>query len=198
MSSPIKILTFAGSARKDSLNKKLARLGAKLCREAGVEAQFIDLLDYNLPLYDGDYEMNNPYPENATSLKQHFDHCQGFLIASPEYNSSVSALLKNTIDWLSRSSDGGGDLSVFAGKVVALVSTSPGQLGGLRGLNHIRQIMSNIGCFVIPNQLAVGQGLNAFTNDNQLINEHISDHFNQVIKSLIETTSRMNLELDKL
>ncbi len=197
MGVPIKMLSFAGSARESSINKKLARLGAKIANAAGVETKFVDLRDYSLPIYEGDYEENNPYPEKAQKLKQLFQDSHGFLIASPEYNSSISALLKNTIDWLSRSSDGGTDLSAFSGKVVALVSASPGQLGGLRGLNHIRSIMSNIGCFVLPSQLAVAQGFSIFDEQGTLNKELVANQFNSIIQSLIETTKRFNVDLDQ-
>lgn len=197
MNQPTKILCFAGSARAESLNKKLAMLGAKVMESLGVESQFVDLKDYPLPLYDGDFEQNNPYPENAAKLKQLLQGHQGFLIASPEYNSSITALLKNTLDWITRSEDKGTDLSAFSSKIIAIVSASPGMLGGLRGLVHIRSILSNIGAIVIPNQLAIGQGFQAFDKTGSLTDSNQSEQFHATLEALVQTTKRFNIDLEK-
>ena len=145
-----KILAFAGSTRTDSLNKKLVKIAANGAKNVGAEVTFIDLRDYPMPLYDGDLEAKEGLPPNALKLKEIFWQHQGFLIASPEYNSSYSGVLKNTIDWLSRpaSSDEPG-LSCFVGRVAAIMSTSPGALGGLRGLAALRQLLENIQVIVL-------------------------------------------------
>ena len=129
-----KILVFAGSAREDSLNKKLARVGARAVDAAGGQATFIDLRDYPLPLYDGDLEARDGIPANAKKLKQLFIDHQGLLIASPENNASMSALLKNTIDWISRQDGEQSGLVPYAHKVAALMAASPSVRGGLRGV----------------------------------------------------------------
>lgn len=121
-----KILFLAGSARKDSLNKKLAKVAYELAIEQGADATFIDLKDYPLPIYDADDEVAGGLPENAIKLKALFVEHSGIFIASPEYNSSFSALLKNTIDWISRPhTEKERPLSAFADKVAGLASTSP-------------------------------------------------------------------------
>src|SRR5262249_29719722 len=97
-----RILAFAGSTRRDSFNKKLAGIAADGARAAGAEVTFIDLRDYPLPLYDGDLEAEKGLPEQAQRLKKLFLDHDGLLISSPEYNSSISGVLKNTIDWVSR------------------------------------------------------------------------------------------------
>ncbi|MBZ0249030.1 MAG: NAD(P)H-dependent oxidoreductase, partial [Burkholderiales bacterium] len=125
-----RILVFAGSARRDSLNKKLAREAARFAREAGAEATFVDLDDYPIPLYHGDLEAAEGMPENARKLRALFLAHDALLVASPENNSSVTALLKNTIDWLSRDlGEGRGDdsgLAPWRGKVAGLLAASPG------------------------------------------------------------------------
>lgn len=154
MSAP-KILAFSGSTRRASFNKKLVAFTAELARQAGSEVTLIDLKDYPMPLYDEDNEAAHGLPENAKKLKALAKSHDAFLIASPEYNSSYAPLLKNTIDWISRPEPGDANLAAFVGKVAALLSASPGKLGGLRGLVHVRSFLENIGVIVIPEQVAV-------------------------------------------
>jgi NAD(P)H-dependent FMN reductase len=163
-----KILAFAGSVRRDSFNKKLARIAADGARGAGAEVALIDLRDYMLPVFDQDYERESGTPENARRLKALFLASDGLLIASPEYNSSITPLLKNTIDWVSRPQPGEPPLAAYTGKVAGLVSASPGALGGLRGLVHVRAILGNLGVLVIPEQLAVPRAGDAFNDDGTL------------------------------
>jgi NAD(P)H-dependent FMN reductase len=163
-----KILAFAGSVRRDSFNKKLARIAADGARGAGAEVTLIDLRDYMLPVFDQDYERESGTPENARRLKALFLASDGLLIASPEYNSSITPLLKNTIDWVSRPQPGEPPLAAYTGKVAGLVSASPGALGGLRGLVHVRAILGNLGVLVIPEQLAVPRAGDAINDDGTL------------------------------
>jgi chromate reductase, NAD(P)H dehydrogenase (quinone) len=164
-----KILAFAGSTRTDSYHKKLVKIAANGAKNVGAEVTFIDLRDYPMPLYDGDLEAKEGLPPNALKLKEIFWQHQGFLIASPEYNSSYSGVLKNTIDWLSRpaSSDEPG-LSCFVGRVAAIMSTSPGALGGLRGLAALRQLLENIQVIVLPTQVAVPKAFEVFNGEGML------------------------------
>ena len=145
-----KILAFAGSTRKESFNKKLIKIAAEAARAAGAEVTLIDLKDFSMPLYDGDLEAEQGIPENGKKLKALMMAHDGFLISAPEYNSSISGVLKNTIDWASRPAPGETPLVCFAGKVVALMSASPGALGGLRGLVTVRSLLSNIRVIVLP------------------------------------------------
>jgi len=157
-----KILAFAGSAREDSLNKKLARVAAAALREAGARPTFIDLRDYALPLYDGDLEAAQGVPGNALELKRLFREHDGLLVVSPENNGSVSALLKNTLDWISRPHAGESGTVPFQGKVAALLAASPGALGGLRGLVHVRAILQSLGVLVLAEQFALSRAHEAF------------------------------------
>jgi chromate reductase len=192
----IKILTLSGSTREGSFNTKLAKLCTKIIESHKIDATFINLKQFPLPLYDGDYEANEPYPANAAKLKQLFLEHDGFLIASPEYNSSISGVLKNTIDWLSRSEQKGTDLSAFSEKVVSLVSASPGGLGGLRGLNQLRSILSNIGVVVLPNQLAIAQAHEAFDEKGNLKDPKKQQQLENVVEALIQTTKRFKINID--
>src|SRR5678815_272626 len=158
----VKILAFAGSSRKDSFNKKLVRIAAAGAREAGAEVTEIDLRDFPMPIYDGDLEAAEGHPANARKLKDLFVAHHGLLIASPEYNSGISALLKNSIDWVSRPVPGEPSLVAFTGKIAALMATSTGALGGLRGLVQVRMILSNIGVIVLPDQVSIPKAAEAF------------------------------------
>ncbi|MEC9372853.1 MAG: NAD(P)H-dependent oxidoreductase, partial [Planctomycetota bacterium] len=136
-----KILAFAGSLRTGSYNKMMVAVAAKAAKAAGADVRTIDLRDLPLPLYDGDIESEKGLPDNAKKLKAMMKESDGFLIASPEYNSGPSAALKNAIDWASRPEPGEASLAAFTGKAVVLMSASPGGLGGLRGLAHVRSIL---------------------------------------------------------
>ncbi len=166
--SQSKILAFAGSARRESYNKKLLKIAASGAQAAGAAVTVIDLADYPLPLFNEDLEQESGAPENARKLKQLFFEHQGLLIACPEYNSSITPLLKNTIDWVSRPAAGEPSLVAYRGKVATLLIASPGALGGLRGLVHVRSILGNIGVIVLPDQIAVAKAFEAFNPDGSL------------------------------
>jgi chromate reductase, NAD(P)H dehydrogenase (quinone) len=163
-----KLLAFAGSTRTDSFNKKLVRVAAASAEAAGVEVTVVDLRDYPMPLYDGDLEAKEGLPAQAKRFRDLMLAHQGLLISSPEYNSSISAVLKNAIDWASRPVPGEESLACFNGKVAGLVAASPGALGGLRGLVHLRSILGNINVIVVPQQAAVSKANDAFNADGSL------------------------------
>ena len=167
MNNP-RILAFAGSLRRDSWNKKLARVAAEGARTAGAEVTLLDLTDLPLPVFNEDLERDEGTPANATRLKELMVAHHGLLIASPEYNSSVTAALKNAIDWASRNAKGEPPLVAFQGKVAALCAASPGQLGGLRGLVTLRSILSNIGVVVLPQQVALPKAHELFAPTGEL------------------------------
>ena len=163
-----RILAFASSTRRESFNKKLVAITAQGARQAGAEVTLIDLKDFPLPLFDQDLEAEQGIPENGKKLKKLFIDHDGLLIASPEYNSSFPAVLKNALDWVSRPAPNEPPLVGFKGKVATLMSTSPGALGGLRGLVHVRSILGNIGVIVLPDQIAVAKAHEAFHADGSL------------------------------
>ena len=167
-----RILVFGGSLRRGSFNQKLAAIAAEGARDAGAEVNVITLRDFPLPVFDEDLESAEGKPEPAAKLKALFGEHHGLIIASPEYNSSVTAALKNAIDWVSRVDQGDEPpLSALAGKTAVLCAASPGALGGLRGLVHLRAILGNIGITVLPDQVAVGNAYQAFGNDGSPTDE---------------------------
>jgi chromate reductase, NAD(P)H dehydrogenase (quinone) len=187
----VKVLAFAGSARTGSFNKKLARIAADAVRAAGAEVTYIDLRDIPMPLYDGDLEATEGIPPNGRKLKDFMLSHDAFLLACPEYNSSITGVLKNAIDWASRPSPGEKPLECFAGKVVGLCSTSPGALGGLRGLVTVRSILINIGSIVIPTQVAVGHANEAFDENGQLKDPKFKAAMQKMVAQLVTMTTKL-------
>ena len=191
-SDKVKILAFAGSTRKDSLNKKLVKIAAAGASESGADVTLVDLRDFQMPLYDGDLEQQEGLPSNARKLKELMIAHHGFLISAPEYNSSISGVLKNTIDWTSRQSEGETPLICYKGKVAGLVSASLGNLGGLRGLVTVRSILENIGVLVIPEQVAVSKAHEAFDTDGSMKNKEQEQKVKKIGSSVANLLLKMN------
>lgn len=185
-----RVLAFAGSTRSESFNKRLVKFAANAANEAGAEVTVVDLKDFDLPLFDEDLEASGT-PAGATRLKQLFLEHDALLIASPEYNSSISAVLKNAIDWVSRSAPGEPMKAAFLGKVALLMAASPGGLGGLRGLNHLRSILQNISVMVLPDQYALGQAHEAFDEQGNLINDRAASTVKALSKQLVTTSRKL-------
>lgn len=188
-----KLLFFAGSARTDSVNKKLAKAAYEhAMTKDGIESTFLDLKAYPLPIYDGDLEDQDGIPENAKKLKQILADHDGFFIASPEYNSGYSPLLKNVIDWCSRAeSKDEPPLKAYKDKVVAITAASPGGLGGIRGLVPLRMLLGNIGVHVLPNQLAISGAFNAFDDHGGLKDDHQKAMLEGVVDQLIDVSTKL-------
>ena len=163
-----KILAFAGSTRIDSYNKTLVKIAAAGAKSAGADVTYIDLRDLPMPMFDQDLEAQDGAPATVKQFKELLIAHGGLLIASPEYNSSVSGLLKNAIDWASRPALGEAPLACFADKVAVIMSASPGGFGGLRGLVALRSILGNIKVLVLPDQVAIAQAHTAFNPDGTL------------------------------
>ena len=187
-----KILAFAGSTRTDSFNKKLVKIAATGAMEGGADVTVIDLRDFAMPLYDGDLEQQQGLPSTARKLKDLMLSHQGFLISAPEYNSSISGVLKNTIDWVSRPSEGEEPLACFKGKVAGIMSTSPGGLGGLRGLVHVRAILENISVLVIPDQIAVSKAHEVFNADGTLKDKKQEDQVKRIGSSVAKLLLKLS------
>lgn len=167
-----KLLAFAGSSRKGSFNKRLVRIAAAGARQAGAEVTLVDLGDYPMPIFNEDLESDRGMPEKAREFKNLMVEHDGFLIASPEYNSSYSPLLKNAIDWASRSeSESEAPLSAFRGKTAVLMAASPGGYGGIRGLAVLRMLLANLGVILLPDQVAVPFASRAFLENGSLADE---------------------------
>lgn len=191
-----RILAFAGSARRDSLNKKLIRAAAEYARAAGAEVTLIDLDEYPMPLYHGDLEAERGMPENAMKLRSLFLAHDALLIASPENNSSVTALLKNTLDWLSRDiGDGKGDnngLAPYRGKIAAIMGATPGAFGTARGsLPHLRQILSVLGVTVLGTQAAVPRADKVFDEAGAIRDERVVRAVQSLAAALVEMARKL-------
>lgn len=163
MATPPRILAFSGSARRESLNRKLLNAAVEATQAAGGEVTLLDLNDYVLPLYHGDLEDAKGLPENATKLIALIMQHDALLIASPEYNSQMTPLLKNTIDWCTR-----GDDNPFTGKVAAVVSASPGNFGAIRSMTLARQLLTHLGCLVVGSQCVLPKANEAFDAQGKL------------------------------
>ena len=167
-----KILAFSGSSRKGSYNQKMVEIAASGARDAGAEVTVIDLVDYPMPMFNQDLEAEQGMPDKALAFKQLLIEHDGFLIASPEYNSAFSPLLKNVIDWASRATaKDEPPLHAYQGKTAAIMAASPGALGGIRGLVFLRMLLANMGVTVMPDQQALRQAFKAFNEDGLLIDD---------------------------
>jgi NAD(P)H-dependent FMN reductase len=191
MSIP-KILAFAGSSRRDSFNKKLVKIAAEGSRLAGAEVTYVDFKDLPMPLFDEDLEAEAGIPENVKTFKALMKAHQGLLIACPEYNSSITPLLKNAIDWATRPEPGEPGLICFRDKVAVIMSTSPGALGGLRGLVHVRAILGNIGVLVLPNQKGIAKAHEAFDENGQLKDEQQQQEIHQLGNKLATVVAKLS------
>lgn len=190
MASP-RLIVFAGSTRRESWNRKLAAAAAGMAREAGAEVTPLELSDYPMPIMDEDLEAAEGLPANALKLKDLFKAHDGFLVSCPEYNGSITPLLKNTIDWLSRPREGEAQLACFGGKVAGLFGASPGGLGGLRGLVHVRAILSGIGTHVVPAQFALGGAHEAFNPDGSMADPAKAKAVRAVVEATVRTATRL-------
>jgi NAD(P)H-dependent FMN reductase len=196
MTQSIRILFFAGSAREGSHNKKLARLGTNIANANGIPATFADLGDYPMPMYDGDLETRGGVPENAAKLKALLEAHHGVFICSPEYNASITPLMKNTLDWISRIKDDGGlPTQVYRSRVFAVGGASPGRFGGMRSLTHLRVIMElGLGCLVLPDQLAVPVAHEAFDDHGHLRDKALQQKYKEIIQRLAHAAKIMRSE----
>jgi NAD(P)H-dependent FMN reductase len=188
-----KILVFAGSIRTGSYNARLAAVAAKELVLGGADVTRISLEDYPLPIYDGDAEARTGTPDNARKLKQMMAQHAGVFIASPEYNASVTPLLKNTIDWISRVRERGEPaLSVFKRRAFAIGGASDSPYGALRSLMALRQVLElGCGALVIPEQVTVFRAATAFDDNDNLTDERAASSLKRALGRLIETAREM-------
>ena len=186
-----KILAFSGSARKESYNQKLVLIAALGAEQAGAEVTIVNLADYPLPIFNQDLEKTEGMPPPAQALKALFIAHDGFLIASPEYNSAFSPLLKNALDWVSRKEGDETYQLAFRDKLAVIMSASPGALGGMRGLVFLRMLLGNMGINVLPNQQTVGHADQAFDNDGHLLDESKQAAVSQLGKTLAQYLEKL-------
>ena len=187
MTKKIKILAFAGSLREHALSKRVLKIAIKGANRAGAEVTYVDLRDYPMPIYNLDDHEKNGFDEHALRLQGLFTQHDGFLIATPEYNGSLSAALKNAIDWVSRASDLYPRSGVFAGKFAAMMASSPGSLGGVRSLSHLRGVLTSISVNVLPQEIAVPFAEDKFAGDDEeMIDEAMKARLEELGGLLVE------------
>jgi chromate reductase, NAD(P)H dehydrogenase (quinone) len=199
----MEILIFAGSSRVNSWNRKLAKEAARLVRDSGARATYFELSELSIPLYNADLEARGT-PGDVLRLKELMHQHAGWVIASPEYNGSYTALLKNTLDWASSPAQAGEQCSAeqaqqwksgtkpFAGKVVGLLSASPGALGGLRSLDHLAPLLRNLQCWVAPQQFALGKAGDAFDAQGQLRDAAAQAKVQAVVSQVVWAAERLS------
>ncbi len=187
MSTSLRILAFSASARRESLNRKFLAIAVQATRDAGAEVTLLDLNDYVLPLYHGDLEDAEGLPANAVKLIELITQHQGLLIASPEYNSMITPLLKNTIDWCTR-----GDDNPFEGKVAAILSASPGPFGGVRSLQLAQQLLLKLGAHVVPLPTILPHADKAFDATGQLTDARALKGVKALANALVATTLKLS------
>lgn len=186
--TPIKVALLSGSLRGESLNTKLVlSVAGEIEKQGGVEIDLISLNKLDLPIYDQDIE-DKEFPASAIELKKRLIDADAFLIGSPEYNGSISAALKNAIDWASRPRPDEEPLECFKGKGCGLLAASPGAIGGLRGLRHVRQILTQIQMVVVPQEFALGKAHEAFDDNGQIKDENARKMANNVGHALVKIT----------
>jgi NAD(P)H-dependent FMN reductase len=170
-------------------------VGFDAVKRAGAEATFLDLDDYEMPVYHGDLEAGSGMPENARKVRELFMAHEALLIASPENNQSIAALLKNTIDWLSRDiGDGKGansGLAPYRGKVASLMNATPGPYGGVRHLFHLRQVLAGLGVIVMPQQVQLAHADKAFDAEGRLLDEHAARVLDRTVRALVDTAGKL-------
>jgi len=190
--SALKILVVPGSLRTGSHNARLAAAAAYQFAQAGAEVSRISLGDFPLPIYDGDLQSKSGVPKNAINLKRMIGAHDGVLIVTPEYNSSVPPLVKNTIDWLTRVQEGH-ELrgQVFRERAFAIAAASESRLGGTRALAGLRLILSACHAAVIPNQLALSFAAEAYDDMDRLRHPADIEALNALVRQLIEFSQRL-------
>lgn len=188
----LKILIIPGSLRTGSHNAKLAMVAASEFARAGADVTRISLDDYPLPIYDGDLQAKSGVPKNAVNLKRMMGSHDGVLIVTPEYNSSVPPLVKNTIDWITRVQDPHESRGqVFRERPFAIAAASEGRLGGTRALAALRLILSACHATVVPNQMALSFADQAYDDMDRLRKEADIEALKALVRQLIEVSQRM-------
>ncbi len=186
-----RILAFSGSARAASFNQRLVEYAARKAIDLGAEVTVITLGDFPMPLMNQDLERDQGVPAEALRLKSLLIAHDGLLLSAPEYNSSITPLLKNSLDWVSRRVGDEAPMAAYRGKTAALMSASPGRLGGLRGLVHVRAILNNLGVLVLPGQVSVSSAGSAFDAAGDLANEYDRARIADLVADLVETLRRL-------
>ncbi|HYD76186.1 NAD(P)H-dependent oxidoreductase [Ramlibacter sp.] len=191
----MRLLVFAGSTRQQSYNRRLAAVVARMARQQGAEVSHIELADFDVPLYNADLEARGT-PADVMRLKQiAFEH-PAWIICAPEYNASYPALLKNTLDWISSPVKAdpvwNDDLRATRGKVVGMLSASPGALGGLRSQSHLAPLLLTLRCWLAPEHFALGRAAEAFDADGELVDAAARQRVQAVLDQVLWAAARLH------
>lgn len=181
-----KVLLFSGSTREGSYNKKLIAEAACISKSLGACATVVNLKEYAMPFYDGDLETSCGMPEGVKRFRQLMIESDVIVIASPEYNSSVSAVLKNALDWASRAESGGSSRDAYKGKTFVLLSASPGGGGGKRGLKNLQGIIEAIGGTVHSHQLSLANAAAGFDEKGMLVDPKVKQELQNILSEVIK------------
>ena len=191
----MKLLVFAGSTRATSFNRQLARVAASMGEFRGADVTLLELGSLNIPLYNADLEAQGT-PADVVRLKEILFNHPGWIICSPEYNGSYTALLKNTLDWASSPVKGDATWQdgtrSFRGKVVGMLSASPGALGGLRSQSHLGPLLTNLGCWLAPTAFALGSAGSAFDGAGQLVQAAHTERVRAVVDQVLWASARLH------
>ena len=196
----IPLLVFAGSTRQQSHNRKLAHVAAQMARDLGAAVTHLELSELDIPLYNADLEARGT-PADVLKLKQILFEHPAWIICSPEYNGGYTALLKNTLDWASSPVTGhalwGSGLRPFIGKVVGLLSASPGLRGGLRSLEQLTPIILNSQCWLAPKRYSLASAAEAFDAQGELVNEIARNSVKAVVEQTLWAAQRLTPQAAK-
>lgn len=193
----MKTLIFAGSTRQNSFNRRLAAVAASIARDAGAEVSHIELGDFDIPMYNADLEARGT-PADVVRLKELFYAHPAWIISSPEYNGSYTALLKNTIDWVSSPIKAdpvwSSGTKPFTGKVVGMLSASNGALGGLRSQSHLAPLLLNLKCWLAPTAFALSRAADAFDASGGLVDPAAHRNVAGVVNQVLWAAKRLQAD----
>lgn len=189
--SEARVLVMAGSLRRDSLNHRLATVVAQALSRRQASVRLLRMSEFPMPVYDGDLEDRDGLPSGAIALRQAMQAHDAFVFCCPEYNASIPGAFKNALDWVSRPHAEESGLLPFKQKTVALMSASPGALGGLRSLSHVRAILSHVGCLVLPDQFGLPKADQAFDSDGGLLSERHQQRVDAITGRLLEVAGAL-------
>ena len=194
MNRTIKILAFAGSSRKNSINKILVEQAASYAEQLGAVVTTIDFQDFPAPVYDGDYEEKHGLPAAMQQFKSLLASHDAFIVATPDYNGGITPLLLNVLSWASRPEGDESPKSVFQGKPVAMMAASPGGLGGVRAITRLRDTLADLDCMPIPGFITLGNAYQAFDDNGQLKSAEMKGAITNLMQRLIAVTSPMPIQ----
>lgn len=197
MSKKPKILAFAGSLREKSYNKRVLKVAVEGAKNAGAEVAYVDLKDYPMPIYNADLQETQGFPAIATAFQKLLLEHDGIMIASPEYNASLPAALKNALDWASRAN---GDIKMgecFKGKIAAIMTASPGSFGGIRCLGHLRDILTILMVNTLPTEIAVAKVSGMFDGDSdEMTDEKMKATLEDLGAALVDLLKKTHGEIE--